>query len=188
MPCTTLSHAAPASVQTLPPIQPLPDFEPLYVDQCVVEPELFLPAVENQLPINIIDEKPVATTSVSEPEEFWEEEEEEFFDAEGCVTARSLRSMCGDNTTGQLSVVMVPRVTARVERELAAAKAWVAETGFAEITDDEAWDTTMVTEYGEEIFTYMRELEVRFVAAQKCRDATDKWTIEPDDVESLLHG
>jgi G2/mitotic-specific cyclin 3/4 len=98
---------------------------------------------------------------ITDLEEYWEEEiEEEFFDAEGCVTARSLRSMGGENTTSGMSTVIMPRVTSRVERELLAAKQWVEETGFAEITDDEAWDTTMVTEYGDEIFIYMRELEV----------------------------
>jgi G2/mitotic-specific cyclin 3/4 len=133
-------------------------------EQPVLEPELYLPALETQSPTfenTILDEKVVQPQVITDLEEYWEEEaEEEFFDAEGCVTARSLRSMGGENTTSGMSTVMMPRVTSRVERELAAAKAWVDETGFSEITEDEAWDTTMVTEYGDEIFDYMRELEV----------------------------
>jgi G2/mitotic-specific cyclin 3/4 len=129
-----------------------------------LEPELYLPALETQLPLletTLLDEKVIQPQVITDLEEYWEEEiEEEFFDAEGCVTARSLRSMGGENTTSGMSTVIMPRVTSRVERELLAAKQWVEETGFAEITDDEAWDTTMVTEYGDEIFIYMRELEV----------------------------
>lgn len=142
--------------------QPIESIDPPY--HILAEPELYLPALETQPTEDEVaspDAKAAALTPIAEPEEFWyEEDEEEFFDAEGCVTARSLRSIVGDNTTGSMAVLM-PRVTARVSKELAAAKAWVAETGFAEVTDDEAWDTTMVTEYGDEIFNYMRELEVR---------------------------
>ena len=92
--------------------------------------------------------------------EYWEEEEQEFFDAEGCITARSFKSCAGDNTTGTTTMVLAPRVNARVERELAAAKAWVNENISIEDLEDEAWDTTMVAEYGDEIFDYMREMEV----------------------------
>lgn len=127
------------------------------------EPELYLPALEDQCPTplvqTVLDEKVIQPQIITDLEEYWEEEEE-FFDAEGCVTARSLRSMAGENTTSVMSTVIMPRVTSRVQRELSAAKDWVEQTGFAEITDDEAWDTTMVTEYGDEIFLYMRELEV----------------------------
>lgn len=178
-----------AVVDTLAPLRSLVEFEALYVNQDIVEPELYLPALETQLPsldVPSLDEKAMPTSATEPAEEYWEEEEEEeFFDAEGCVTARSLRSMGGDNTTGAMSVVLGPRVTARVERELAAARAWVAETGFAEVTEDEAWDTTMVTEYGEEIFTYMRDLEVSLRAKQTRIALT---FIEPHDAQSLLHG
>lgn len=102
--------------------------------------------------------------SYSEPEEYWEEEdEEEYFDAEGYTTARSLRSR-GDNTTGCLTMVTVPKVTAKVEKELAAARLYVEATRTIEDIEDESWDTSMVAEYGEEIFEYMRTLEVRHSA------------------------
>ena len=48
----------------------------------------------------------------------------------------------------------------KVKRELAAAKELIESTRTNEDIDDESWDTTMVAEYGEEIFQYMKELEV----------------------------
>lgn len=96
---------------------------------------------------------------VSEAEEYWEEEEEEVYDEQGYTTAHSYRSR-GDNTTGGATTVMIPKVSSNVERELAAAKMIVEGSRTREDIEDDAWDTSMVAEYGEEIFGYMRELEV----------------------------
>jgi G2/mitotic-specific cyclin 3/4 len=94
-------------------------------------------------------------------EEYWDEdEEEEYFDADGYTTARSLRSR-GDNTTGGVTLVLAPRVTTKSQRELEAAKMFVDSHKTAEDIEDEQWDTSMVAEYGDEIFEYMRQLEVR---------------------------
>ncbi|KAF2087437.1 hypothetical protein K490DRAFT_42060 [Saccharata proteae CBS 121410] len=97
-------------------------------------------------------------------EEYWDEDEdEEFYDADGYTghtTARELKSR-GDNTTGGVTVVLAPRVTARTRRELEAARQYVEEHKTPEDVDDEQWDTSMVAEYGEEIFEYMRDLEER---------------------------
>lgn len=96
----------------------------------------------------------------SEPEEYWEDEEEEIYDEQGYTTAHSHRSR-GDNTTGGATTVLAaPKVTKRVEKELAEAKILVESTRTAEEIEDELWDTSMVAEYGDEIFGYMRELEV----------------------------
>jgi len=98
---------------------------------------------------------------VSEPEEYWEEEEEEeLYDEQGYTTAHSYRSR-GDNTTGGATTVLFPKVTNKVKKELAMAKDIVENSRTAEEIEDEAWDTSMVAEYGDEIFQYMRELEVR---------------------------
>lgn len=99
-------------------------------------------------------------TSVSEPEEYWdeEEEEEENYDEDGYVTARSYKSR-GENTTNGATTVLFPKVNQRVKRELAAAKELI-ESRSREDSDDEAWDTTMVAEYGDDIFQYMKDLEV----------------------------
>lgn len=99
-------------------------------------------------------------TSVSEPEEYWDEEEvEETYEEDGYVTARSYKSR-GDNTTNGATTVLFPKINQKVKRELAAAKELIESTRTNEEIDDESWDTTMVAEYGEEIFQYMKDLEV----------------------------
>ena len=94
--------------------------------------------------------------SFAEPEEYWEDDDDEEYEDEGYTTARSR----GENTTGGVTTILFPQVTARVRKELAAAKLIVESTRLAEDIDEEFWDTSMVAEYGDEIFQYMRELEV----------------------------
>ena len=96
---------------------------------------------------------------VSEPEEYWDDEAEENFDEDGYVTARSFKSR-GENTTGGATTVLVPKITLKAKKEIAAAKDLIEGSKTAEEIEDEAWDTTMVAEYGEEIFSYMKDLEV----------------------------
>lgn len=97
--------------------------------------------------------------SIPEPEEYWDEDgDEELYDEQGYTTAHSFRS-CGDNTTGATSLI-VPKRTVKVLRELEEARVYVEANRTPEDIDDEEWDTTMVAEYGDEIFEYMRELEV----------------------------
>lgn len=98
-------------------------------------------------------------TTVSEPEEYWDDEGEENYDEEGYVTARSFKSR-GENTTGGATTVLFPKVNLKAKKELAAAKELIESLKTVEELEDEAWDTTMVAEYGEEIFRYMRDLEV----------------------------
>lgn len=97
--------------------------------------------------------------SVSEPEEYWDDEGEENYDEEGYATARSFKSR-GENTTGGATTVLFPKVNQKTKREIAAAKELIEGSKTAEELEDEAWDTTMVAEYGEEIFQYMKDLEV----------------------------
>jgi len=102
---------------------------------------------------------PAPPPLVSEPEEYWEDEEEEIYDEQGYTTAHSYRSR-GDNTTGGATTVLFPKVTNKVKKEIAAAAELVESSRTQEEIEDEAWDTSMVAEYGDEIFAYMRELEV----------------------------
>ncbi|CZT10759.1 related to cyclin B3 [Rhynchosporium agropyri] len=95
--------------------------------------------------------------ALPEPEEYWEDDEEEVYDEQGYTTAHSYRSR-GD-TTGGVTIVLAPKVTLNVRREIAAAKSVVESSRTMEEIEDEAWDTSMVAEYGDEIFQYMRELE-----------------------------
>ena len=106
------------------------------------------------------EERAVAVTLgqslISNEGEYDEEEddEEEFYDSANTV-------LKGDNTTGGATVVLAPRYTSKVHKELAEAKLVVESTRTAEDIEDEQWDTSMVAEYGEEIFEYMRTLEER---------------------------
>lgn len=96
---------------------------------------------------------------VSEPEESWDQEDGDY-EEEGYVTARSFKSR-GENTTNGVTTVVFPKVNQKIKKELATAKELIESTKTAEEIDDETWDTSMVAEYGEEIFGYMRDLEVQ---------------------------
>ncbi|KAL2753895.1 hypothetical protein ACRALDRAFT_2043031 [Sodiomyces alcalophilus JCM 7366] len=102
----------------------------------------------------------VATSS----EECWDEleDEEDLCDDQGYTTAHSYRSR-GEFTTGGVTTVLAPRVTDNVQRELEAAREYVERHQVIEDLEDEAWDVTMVSEYGEDIFAYLRELEMKML-------------------------
>jgi G2/mitotic-specific cyclin 3/4 len=145
--------------------------DPVYVDAPEVqvtsdeayETHMRLEREEKELAAKEIIERQLrqlpAPPLVSEPEEYWEEDEEEMYDEQGYMTAHSNPSR-GDNTTGGATTVLFPKVTNKVRTELAAAKSYVEASRTIEEIEDEQWDTSMVAEYGDEIFAYMRELEV----------------------------
>lgn len=110
--------------------------------------------------ISELDQTVIPALPPSEFAESWEEEcYEERYEEEGYSTARSLKSK-GENT-GQTTIVIAPRMTAEVERELAAAALFMQDTlANDDIEEEEMWDTSMVAEYSEDIFSYMRTLEV----------------------------
>lgn len=117
----------------------------------------YLDALEEQA--RVIEQERNDELAKLNQEEYWDEEdEEEYYDADGYTTARSLRSR-GDNTTGGVTLVLAPRVTAKTQRELEAAKQFVELHRSPEDVEDEQWDTSMVAEYGDEIFEYMHSLE-----------------------------
>ncbi len=98
-------------------------------------------------------------------EEYWDDEDDQdqdLYDDPGFTTAHSYRSH-GDNTTGGPTTMIAPRVTNNMKKELELAKAYVLEHQSEEEVEEEAWDVSMVAEYGDEIFEYMRDLEVSFV-------------------------
>ncbi len=110
-------------------------------------------SIANSMPYSQTSQRP-------EPEEYWEEEEDENYEEDGYVTARSFRSR-GDNTTGGATTVLFPQVNQKIRREIEAAKQLVVAERTPEEIEDECFDTSMVAEYGDEIFDYMRDLEVR---------------------------
>lgn len=109
-------------------------------------------------------EEKQSVTVISEPEEYWEEEEDEVDDDQGYTTAHSFRSR-GDLTTGGVTTLPYPKVTSKVLRELEVARLFVESNRSQFEVEEDTWDVSMVVEYGEEIFEYMRELEVR---ADRC--------------------
>ncbi|KAL5048191.1 hypothetical protein BDW71DRAFT_26390 [Aspergillus fruticulosus] len=98
----------------------------------------------------------------SEPEEYWDDEDEENEEDDGYTTARSYRSR-GENTTGGATTLLFPRYTQQVKRELVLAKQIVEATRTVEDIEDDYCDASMVAEYSEEIFEYMREQEIKML-------------------------
>ncbi|KAI1801038.1 cyclin-like protein [Daldinia bambusicola] len=83
-------------------------------------------------------------------------EDEDYYDDQGYTTAHSGR----DNTTTGVTTIMVPpKLTKKGAAEIAAAKE-IVERKTSDVPDEEEWDISMVTEYGEEIFSYMKEIEI----------------------------
>ncbi|KAI3399334.1 hypothetical protein diail_7289 [Diaporthe ilicicola] len=100
---------------------------------------------------------------VPEAEEYWDEEDDDDLDDEqGYTTAHSFKSH-GDNTTTGATTLLMPRLTSRIQEELEEAKFYVEDNRLQDDIDEEEWDVSMVAEYGEEIFQYMRELESKML-------------------------
>lgn len=97
-----------------------------------------------------------------EQEEYWDEEDDDNYEEEDYVTARSFRSR-GENTTGAATAVLFPQMNQRSRKEIAAAKQLVEATRSPEEVEDESYDTSMVAEYGDEIFEYMKQLELKML-------------------------
>lgn len=117
-------------------------------------------SIHTSIPTSLPATKENHTQALSEAEEYWDEEEDEYEDQDqGYTTAHSFRSR--DLTTGGVTTLIAPRLTAKVQRELEEARIEVQETRLMDDVEEEMWDVSMVAEYGEEIFEYMRELEVR---------------------------
>ncbi len=83
--------------------------------------------------------------------------DEDYYDDQGYTTAHSNR---GDNTTGGTTIIFPPKFTKKDASELETAKQIVDSKRTPEEDAEEAWDVSMVAEYGDEIFDYMRQLEV----------------------------
>ncbi|RMZ85540.1 hypothetical protein DV737_g553, partial [Chaetothyriales sp. CBS 132003] len=64
-----------------------------------------------------------------------------------------------DTTTGA-TTLLFPKASQRARQELSDAKQLVDASRTVEEIEDETFDTSMVTEYGDDIFAYMKELEI----------------------------
>ena len=98
-----------------------------------------------------------------------EESWDEYDDNEDDEYITSLNLPLMDNTTGPATVVLFPKYDRDAKQELAIAKKVVDIKGTTrDEYEDEQFDTSMVAEYGTEIFQYMRELEVCY-STSSCR-------------------
>ncbi|KAI0400572.1 hypothetical protein F4802DRAFT_584187 [Xylaria palmicola] len=88
------------------------------------------------------------------------EEEDNHYDDRGYTTAHSYPSR-GDNTTGGMTTVMFPpKISKKGHAEIEAARRFVESRRTPEDIQEDAWDVSMVAEYGDDIFRYMKEQEM----------------------------
>lgn len=128
-------------------------------DDSYVEVLSKLPNISEEPTFDVETYREGLTLALSEAEEYWDEEDEEYEDQDPAyTTTHSTRSR--DMTLGNATTILAPRVSSRVQRELDEARIEVEQTITPEEIDEEMWDVSMVAEYGEEIFEYLRELEV----------------------------
>lgn len=153
-------------------------------------------ATRGQMHVHMADEEPDMTYleeipappahGVSEADEPWDEDAD-FYDDQGYTTAHSFRSM-GENTTSGFTTILMPRMTTKTQNELDLARAIVETSLSPEEIDDEAWDISMVAEYGDDINSYMKELEERMLPSPHYMDMQTEiqWSMRSVLMEWLI--
>lgn len=99
--------------------------------------------------------------------EYYDEEEQYYYE-DGVTTHRSF-GLHGESTGG-LTIVLAPGFSDRDLVEIANAKAYVDTIRTPEDREDEEWDISMVSEYSEDIFLYMKDLETRMAPNPRYMD------------------
>lgn len=117
-----------------------------------------VPQQQQQQQVYLQTQQPQVThyqnsTPVTEQYDEYDDDDQDY------MTAKSF-GMC-DPTTGEVTTIFNPQHTQKAAVEIADAKDHVDATRTVEDIEDEQWDTSMVAEYGDEIFEYMREMEKR---------------------------
>lgn len=107
--------------------------------------------------------RPLSGEVIPDPEDHWDEDDDVDLYEEHGYTTQSYKSYV-DNTMSATTLI-APKKTLKVQKELEAAKIFVDAHRAQEDIEEEEWDVSMVAEYGEEIFEYMRELEVSVLRA-----------------------
>ena len=94
--------------------------------------------------------------------EISDDDEEEFYDDQGFTTAHSFRNndVTRTSTGFEMTVMFPPKLGKKGQSELENAKEVVESKRTIEEIEEDQWDISMVAEYGDEIFEYMREMEV----------------------------
>ncbi|KAM0722675.1 hypothetical protein Q7P37_002116 [Cladosporium fusiforme] len=112
--------------------------------------------------VNVLPSNAVA----SEPQ-YYEDDDEDYYYEDG-YTSRSF-ALHGESTGG-VTTVLAPRQSEKIDQELEKARTFVETTRTPEDIEDEQWDTSMVAEYGDEIFAYMKSLEQRMAPNPRYMD------------------
>ncbi|EPE07894.1 g2 mitotic-specific cyclin [Ophiostoma piceae UAMH 11346] len=150
-------------------------------------------AMEEQVPYivqpqtNYLSDVPAATVASAMSEgEPWDDDAD-YYDDQAYTTAHSFRSL-GDNTTGGLTTVIMPRMTVKIQQELEIARSIVEASLSLEDMDDEIWDISMVAEYGDDIYNYMKELEVKMLPSPHYMDMQTEiqWSMRSVLMEWLI--
>ena len=153
----------PASMNTLPTTILPPGFTSeqeylSYLDFHAAQYQLQQNLNLNPLPPTVVP-GPYIPNSHLLQDQYYAIEEEDYGYDDGYTTARSF-GLQGESTGG-VTTILVPKLTDKVQAEIQIAKEYVEATRPIEDIEDEQWDTSMVAEYGDEIFQYMHELEDR---------------------------
>lgn len=115
---------------------------------------MYLEAQSNHPNVPISRAVNILPSNATITEHFYDEEDDDYYYEDAYPTTHG-------ESTGGVTTVLVPFNSKKVEHELALARAHVESTRTAEDIEDEQWDTSMVAEYGDEIFGYMKSLEQR---------------------------
>ncbi|KAI3325042.1 hypothetical protein HD806DRAFT_463937 [Xylariaceae sp. AK1471] len=100
----------------------------------------------------------------------YDDEDDYCYDDRGYTTAHSYRSR-SDNTTGGATTIMFPpKLTKKGLAEIEAAKQIVDSRRTSEEIQEDAWDVSMVAEYGDDIFRYMKEQEMNLLPSPHYMD------------------
>ncbi|KAI5924825.1 cyclin-like protein [Camillea tinctor] len=138
----------------LPGERPMPTVNALYEPITLSKPT-------TKTEVKAIEYQPGYPTpgTMDDQAELSDYDDEDYYDDQGYTTAHSTSR--GDNTTlGATTVIIPPKLTKKGIAEIEAAKKIVESKRTDNDIQEESWDVSMVTEYGDEIFQYMRDLEL----------------------------
>jgi G2/mitotic-specific cyclin 3/4 len=99
----------------------------------------------------------ILPSNATSAEQYYDEDDGDYYYEDGYSTIATAHG----ESTGGVTTVLVPLNSRKVEQDLQVARLHVESTRTPEDIEDEQWDTSMVAEYGDEIFGYMKSLEQR---------------------------
>jgi hypothetical protein len=146
-----LQHQEVHMTENVPIREEAPARLPSMTDQPQYHPRIHVGEVQLQVP------GPKVTNALHD--QYLDGDSEDELDHEYNTTAGSFGDITCDFST--VTTVLNPADNKKALAEIADAKMHVDSTRTPDDIEDEQWDTSMVAEYGDEIFDYMRDLEAR---------------------------